>query len=573
MRRDATQPSPAAAARGGVLAVALFSAVINILMLTGALYMLEVYDRVLPSRSVETLVALSVIALALFGLLGVLDVVRGRLLARIGARIDAGMAERAFGFSVRLPLAAPGADARAPLRDLDLVRSFLAGPGPTAFLDLPWLPVYLVVAFAIHPTIGWTTAAGAGLLIGLALLAERASRGPGAAALEAGAHRDRIAEAGRRNAESLAGMGLAARIGDIWNEAHTAAVAAQQRGSDIVGGLGAVSRALRLVLQSAVLGVGAYLVVAGELSAGLIIAASVLASRALAPVEQAIAHWRGFNQARGAWRRLGDLDAALPAPPQPLALPAPRTELRVEDLAVATPGDRRTVLVGASFVLRAGDALGIVGPSGSGKSSLARALVGVWPAQQGAVRLDGAPLERYAPETLGRHVGWLPQDPSLVEGTVAQTISRFDPQAPAEAIVAAARAADVHELVLRLPQGYETRVGEGGMALSGGQRQRLALARALYGEPFLVVLDEPNASLDAEGEAALARAIAGVRARGGIVVIIAHALSALAGVDTLAAMVGGRIAAYGPKADVLARIAPPRRAPRPSLEVVADGTR
>ncbi|MGJ3261955.1 MAG: ATP-binding cassette domain-containing protein, partial [Salinarimonas sp.] len=266
-------------------------------------------------------------------------------------------------------------------------------------------------------------------------------------------------------------------------------------------------------------------------------------------------------------------DAGLPPPTQPLALPAPHTDLRVEDLVVSTPGARRTVVVGASFVLRAGDALGIVGPSGSGKSSLARALVGVWPAQKGAVRLDGAPLERYASEILGRHVGWLPQDPSLVEGTVAQTISRFDPQAQAEAIVAAARAADVHDLVLRLPQGYETRVGEGGAALSGGQRQRLALARALYGEPFIVVLDEPNASLDAEGEAALARAVAGVRARGGIVVIIAHALSALAGVDTLAAMFGGRIAAYGPKAEVLARIAPPRRTPRPSLEVVADGAR
>jgi PrtD family type I secretion system ABC transporter len=569
LRRGDPSGVSEAVTRSTFVMVALFSAAINVLMLTGAVFMLEVYDRVLPSRSVPTLVGLAAIALTLFILMGVLDVIRGRLLGRIGQRIDETLHARVHALVLALPLRG-GAHGLSPVRDLDAVRSFLSGPGPTALFDLPWLPFYLFVCFVLHPLIGWTALAGALVLLVLTLAAERTSAAPAKRAFETGGARMMLAEAGRRNADVVRAMGMSRRVGALWEAAHAEHVQAQQRASDLTGGLGSTSKILRLVLQSAVLGVGAYLAILGEVTAGLIIASSIVAARALAPVELAIAHWRGFVAARQAWHRLRQLMAAVPIEDEPLVLPAPRHHLAVEGLSVSAPGEHRLIVHDASFRLEAGQGLGIIGPSGSGKSSLVRALVGVWPAARGKVRVDGAALEQWGAERLGAYVGYLPQDVGLFEGTVAQNIARFEEDAPAQAVIAAAQAAGVHELVLRLPHGYETRIGEGGAALSGGQRQRIALARALYRDPFLVVLDEPNSNLDADGEEALSQAILGVRQRGGIVVVVAHRAAAINGVDKLMMLAEGRIQAFGPKEEVLSKVLRRPAAATSGLKVVAE---
>jgi ATP-binding cassette subfamily C protein len=354
-------------------------------------------------------------------------------------------------------------------------------------------------------------------------------------------------------------MGMAGRVGALWGKSNDRFMAAQQQASDIAGGLGAVSKVLRMALQSAVLGVGAYLVVEQQATAGVIIAGSILSARALAPVELAIANWRGFVSARQGWKRLVELLAALPQRAEPMALPRPGATLSVEGVSAAPPGTQRFVVQDVAFALRAGNGLGIIGPSASGKSSLARLLVGVWSPLRGKVRLDGAAVEQWDPEALGQHIGYLPQDVELFAGTVAENIARFDPKRDAEAVLAAAKAANVHDLILRLPDGYETQIGEGGAALSAGQAQRVALARALYGDPFVVILDEPNSNLDAEGEQALTQAILGVRARGGIAIVIAHRPSALAGVDLVLVMAEGKVQAFGPKDEVLSKVL--RRAP------------
>jgi PrtD family type I secretion system ABC transporter len=360
-------------------------------------------------------------------------------------------------------------------------------------------------------------------------------------------------------------LGMAGRLGARWGEANARYLAYQQRTSDVAGGLGALSKVLRMLLQSAVLAVGAYLVIEGEATGGIMIAASILTSRALAPVELAIANWKGFVTARQGWRRLQEqLDRIAPAA-APLALPAPRALLALDAAGTGAPGSQRFAVQDVSFELKAGAGLGIIGPSASGKSSLARMLVGVWPTWRGKVRLDAAALEQWPAEERGRHIGYLPQDVELFAGTVAQNIARFEAQPDPQAVIAAAQAANVHEMILHLPDGYETQVGEAGAALSGGQRQRLGLARALYGTPFLVVLDEPNSNLDSEGEQALGAAILGVRARGGIVIVIAHRPSALAGVDQVLVMAEGRVQSFGPKDEVLSKVLRPVPAPEPRL--------
>jgi PrtD family type I secretion system ABC transporter len=367
-----------------------------------------------------------------------------------------------------------------------------------------------------------------------------------------------LAEASRRNAEVVQAMGMTGRLAAFWEGYNRRHLNAQQRVADIAGGLGALSRILRMALQSAVLGIGAYLVVNQQASAGIIIASSILTSRALAPVEVAIANWRGFVAARQSWRRLSGLLAKMPATALRMELPTPRSTLTVEAVGVSPPGSNRLVVQGVAFQLKAGQGLGVIGPSASGKSSLARSIVGVWPTVQGKIRVDGAAIDQWSAEALGSHVGYLPQDMELFDGTIGQNISRFDADATADQVIAAAEAAGVHELILGLPEGYETRTGEGGANLSAGQRQRIGLARALYGEPFLVVLDEPNSNLDREGDDALTRAILGVRARGGIVVVNAHRPSALAGVDNVLVLLNGRPQAIGPKEQVLRETSQPR---------------
>src|SRR6202167_2001075 len=558
------------ACRRAFLAIALFSGMSNLLMLTGALFMLEVYDRVLPSRSVPTLVALLILAAGLYACQGVIDLIRSRILVRIGNSLDESMSMRVYDAIVRLPLktGAKG-DTTQPIRDLDTVRGFLSGIGPGALFDLPWMPVYLIVCFVFHTYIGLTALTGAIILVTLTVLTELKTRRPTRTATQFAAARNALMEASRRNAEAITAMGMVGRIAQRWGDLNRKYVASSQSASDVAGGLGAMSKVLRLLLQSAILAVGAWLVINQQSTPGIIIAGSILGGRALAPIDLAIANWRGFISARQSWERLSRLLGHLPARTEPMALQPPTKTLLVQNAAVNPPGVQKVVCQDVNFSLAAGKALGVIGPTASGKSSLARMLVGVWTPVRGSVRLDGASLDQWSPEALGRHIGYLPQDVELFPGNVAQNIARFEDPPNAEAVLAAAQAAGVHDLIVNLPDGYETHVGDNNSGLSAGQAQRIALARALYRDPFLVVLDEPNSNLDAEGDEALTRAIVGVRDRGGIAIVVAHRPSAIAGVDYILVMGKGRQQQFGPKEEVLNRIIPASAAPR-ALKVVPD---
>jgi ATP-binding cassette subfamily C protein len=560
-----------AACRGAFYGTALISGMSNILMLTGAMFMLEIYDRVLPSRSMPTLVGLLVLAATLFAALGILDAIRGRILVRIGGALDETLSGRVYDTLMRLPLRVGArSDGTQPLRDLDAVRSYLSGLGPVALFDLPWIPLYLAICFAFHPLIGFAALAGAIILIVLTLLTEILMRAPAKSATEAAVARNGLAEASRRNAEALVAMGMAGHIAARWSEANRQYMRSQQEASDLGGGLGAISKVLRMMLQSGVLAVGAYLVIHQEASAGIIIAGSILSARALAPVDLAIANWKGFVAARQSWQRLNRLLTMSPPRSAPMQLQTPVQRLTVEAVSASPPGVPKVVVQDITFELEAGQGLGIIGPSGSGKSSLVRLLVGVWQPVRGNVRLDGAALDQWASDALGRHIGYLPQDVELLAGTVAENIARFEPNPDNEAVIAAAKAVGVHDLIVRLPGGYDTPIGEQGSALSAGQAQRVALARAVYRDPFLVVLDEPNSNLDSEGEEALTRAILGVRERMGIVIVVAHRPSAIAGVDRLLMMNQGKAQAIGPKDEVLSKVLQrPLAIPRP-LKIVPE---
>lgn len=538
--------------------IAFFSGIINILMLTGALFMLEVYDRVLPSGSVPTLVALAVLASVLFGSQALLDVLRARILVRVANSLNRSLGTRLFDAVLDFPLAARnGANGQASLRDLDQIRSFISSGGLLALFDLPWIPVYLVFCFALHFWIGITASIGALILFALTLITEFLTRKPSAEATLCATRRDAWTQACMRNAEAAMAMAMKERLLAIWERANFGFLDAQKRAHDISGGFGALSKALRMMLQSTVLAVGAYLVIYGQATAGIIIAGSILSARALAPVELAIANWRGFQAARQGAKRLNSVLEGLPTHSLQLSLPKPSANLSVENASVTPPGASSVAIAEASFSVPAGTALGIIGPSAAGKSSLARALVGVWPLAGGKICLDGAALKLWPPKTLGTSIGYLPQEVQLFDGSIAENICRFAPDAAAPDIIAAANAAGVHEMILRFPAGYETRIGEGGFLLSAGQRQRLALARALYQDPFLVVLDEPNSNLDSEGEEALTRAIRGVRERSGVAVVIAHRPNVLSTVDMLLVLAEGRVQAFGSKADVLQRVRRP----------------
>jgi PrtD family type I secretion system ABC transporter len=553
--------------RNAFIGIGAVSGALNVLMLTGSFYMLEIYDRVLPSRSAPTLVALTILALVLYAFHGALDLVRSRLLVRIGASLDESLGRRLYDTIVQLPLTSHSAnDGLQPLRDLDQIRSFLSGVGPLALFDLPWMPFYLGICYLFHPLIGLAATIGGVILITITLLTELLTRKPIKTAVALATERNGLAEAGRRNAEVLQAMGMGARLGTLWGEVNAKHMASHRVAGDVGGGLGAISRVLRLALQSMVLGVGAYLVIEQQATAGIIIAGSILTARALSPIEIAIGNWRGVVAARQSWSRLYALLERHPARAQRMALPRPAKSLSVETVAVMPPGTRNVVVLDAAFRLTSGQGLGILGPSAAGKSSLARTLVGAWQPAHGKVRLDEAAIEQWSPQALGRFIGYLPQDIELFDGTIAQNIARFDSEASSENIIAAATAADVHRLIARLPDGYETRIGEHGAALSAGQRQRIALARALYGDPFLVVLDEPNSNLDGEGEAALTRAIQGVRERGGIVIVITHRYNVLAAVDMLLVMGEGKILAFGPRDQVMSKLVrrPADAAPRPT---------
>ncbi|MGX9572455.1 type I secretion system permease/ATPase [Mesorhizobium sp. f-mel] len=553
--------------RRALAGIALMSGVVNVLALTGSFFMLQVYDRVIPGRSVPTLVGLAVFAGTLFVFQGALELIRSRLLVRIGMALDARLSGQVYAALMRLPLRTKLAgDGLQSLRDLDQVRSFMSSAGPTALFDLPWMPLYLAICFLFHFWIGMTALAGVVILFSLTLLAEIRTREPARKANSQAAARNTLAEATRRNVEVLQAMGFGSRIAERWSGINADYLDTNATASDLAGTLGTISKILRMMLQSGILAIGAYLVIHQQATGGIMIASSIMMSRALAPIELAIAHWRGFVSARQAWARLTQLLVLLPETATSVSLPAPKSALSVESISVTPPGERRMVVQDATFALEKGVGLGIVGPSASGKSSLVRAIAGIWLPVRGTVRLDGATLDQWSPEELGKHVGYLPQDVQLFDGTIAENISRFEPQAPSDKILAAARAAGVHDLVIHLPEGYETRIGEAGSALSAGQKQRVALARALYGDPFLVILDEPNSNLDAEGEAALTEAIQGVRARGGIAIVVAHRPSALASLDQVLVMANGRIQAFGPKNEILNKITRPAGVP---LKVVS----
>ncbi len=536
----------------GLVGVAIASALLNILTLTGSFYMLEVYDRVIPSRSIPSLVAISLLALLLYVFQAVFEIIRGRMFSRIAAVMDETLEKAIFMRVLRAPLTGKGeTDHMMPIKDVDMIRNFVAGSGPASLFDLPWLPFYVIVCFMFHSYIGLMAIFG---IVALSIMTYMTHQGTHTLALyvsKIGSHRFNFAQSAIRNAEVVQSMGMGSRIGNLWSNMNGRYRDSNTRASDVSNSYSSVSKVIRMLLQSAVLALGALLVIEGKASGGIIIAGSILVTRALAPAEMAIANWKGLVNARQALGRVKTFLNANPVRSAPLALDPPKHKLEVERLYGAAPGGNRMVLNDVSFSVGAGSALGVIGPSACGKSTLARILIGLWPKLNGQVKLDGAGLDRWDSDFLGKHIGYLPQDVELFGGTIAQNICRFEEQPSPQAIVAAARAARVHEMILQLPNGYETEIGPGGVLLSGGQRQRLALARALYGEPFLVVLDEPNSNLDAAGEQALNEAISGVRARGGIVIVIAHRPSALASVDLVLMMYEGRVAAFGPRDEVL----------------------
>ncbi|WP_050522083.1 type I secretion system permease/ATPase [Pseudorhodobacter wandonensis] len=528
------------------------SGVINILALTGAFYMLQIYDRALGSASIPTLLALSALAIGLYVFQGFFDILRSQILIRIGARLDRKIAPLAHQVAIDMPrFGFSTSESLERGRDVDTVRGFLGSQGPVALFDLPWMPIFLAFTYFLHPLLGALTLGGAFVLTLITIATELLTRKQSSATHQAAITRNTIADSNARNADVLRAMGIAGRAVRRFNAANEEHLELHTRTNDISGTLGALSRVLRMILQSSVLGLGAFLTIKGELSAGAIIAASVAAGRALSPIDLAIGNWKHIVAARTAFTRLKETVVVLASADEPMPLPKPKLSLKVEGITVAAPGSGRVLLSDVAFEMKAGQAVGIIGPSGGGKTTLVRALTGIWPTLRGSVRLDGAEVTQWDSEALGNSIGYLPQDVALMDATIEENISRFSENADPEMIVAAAQAAGVHEMIVHLPEGYRTQLGASGTALSGGQRQRIGLARALYGDPFLVVLDEPNSNLDGEGESALTEAIKKIRTRGGIAIVIAHRPSALAAVDLVAVIQGGRMTGFGPKEEIL----------------------
>lgn len=559
------------ALRRGIGGVAMLSAVINVLVLSGSIYLMLVYDRVLPSQSGATLLALLLMVSVAYLFHGLFDAMRSHMLSDIGAALDERLARRVQRLDFDLALRRPAGSGRvSPVRDLEQIRSFLSGPGPSSLIDLPWIGFFLLILSMVNVWLGLATLAGVVALAAITWTTDRVSRARVAELTDLSIEHNVGREATRRHAELVAALGMRERLLDRAAATHGRFHAAQRQLSELTASLGGAGKVFRLFLQSAVLSVGALLVIDGKASAGIIFASSVLAGRALAPVDQAIANWRGFVAAQQSWARLDQM-LTMPTPTVPAtALPAPERTLAVRRLTLAPPGSQRMAVADATFDAKAGDAIGIVGPSAVGKSSLLRGILGLWLPTHGEVRLDGASIDQWDPDALGRHFGYLPQTVELFAGTIADNIARFDPEATSERVIAAAEAAGVHQLIVGLPGGYNMVVGEDGAELSAGQRQRIALARALYGDPFLVVLDEPNSNLDPEGEQSLAAAIDGVRARGGIVLMVAHRLAILGRVNLVLAMRDGRVQAFGPRDDVLSRKLRPAAGAGSKLTVVAE---
>ncbi len=543
--------------RSGLILVAIASVMLNGLVFAGSAYMLLVYDSVLPSQSVPTLFSLFGLLMLIYAFQSVFEAIRGEALLGIANGVHDDLFEAVHYATVTRPLRA-GADKGDGLqftRDLDSVHSFLAGQGPVALIDLPWVVAFLIVLTVLHWALGLTALIGVIIIAALALWSNRRTQTGSRELANITGRRSAAALSEIRFAESALAMGMQERLVARTSNWETSFIEAQSFLSRTVTRLGGASRTFRMLLQSLILTVGALLVIDGQASGGVILASSVLSGRALAPVDMAIANWKGLVAARSGWARLIQGIATFRRPPKrQVALARPTQELALRDIWVAPPGTQRFTLSGVSFTLTPGQVLAVIGPSAAGKTTLVRAILGIWPPNRGEVRIDGATLDQWDPETLGSYFGYVPQTVDLVDGTIGENIARFDPDATSEGVVNAARAAGMHEVILALPDGYETMVSAGAVELSAGQRQRIGLARALYGDPFLLVLDEANSNLDAAGDAALAAAIAGVRLRGGIVIMITHRPATLGPATHLAVINAGRLADYGPRDEVMQRM-------------------
>lgn len=533
-------------------AVALFSAFVNLLMLTGPLFMLQVYDRVLGSRSEETLLALVILVIFLFAVMGLLDVARGRVMARLSARFQALLEARVFRAAIARAAAQPGDPAATfGLRDLESIRQLLSSPVFLAIFDLPWAPFFLLAVFIFHPWLGYMAVGGAAVLI-VVTWANQATTRRGVLAAQASLQRaDRLADQLRDEADLIQSLGMRGAGFARWLSARSDAIRDTMASGDATGAYSTFTRTFRLFLQSAMLALGALLVLKGELTPGAMVASSILMGRALAPVEQAIGGWSLVQRAQEAWQRLSRLLSLQPEEIQRTALPRPHAALEANQLTVAAPGQTQATLRMVSFKLEPGQAIGIIGPSGAGKSTLARAITGAWRPAGGWIRLDGATLDQYDPDVLGDHIGYLPQRVTLFDGTIAENIARLSPKPDDAAVVKAAQRAAAHQMILDLPQGYDTRVTQSGGRLSGGQIQRIGLARALYGDPVILVLDEPNSNLDNDGSLALNTAIRTMKQEGKAVIIMAHRPAAIQECDLLMVLDNGIRRAFGPRDEVL----------------------
>ncbi|PTX41054.1 ATP-binding cassette subfamily C protein [Allosediminivita pacifica] len=531
--------------------VGIFSFFVNLLMLTGPLYMLQVYDRVLGSRSEATLVALSVLVVFLYGMMGILDYVRGRVMGRVAARFQSALDMRVFDAVVRRSTVQPDELSQSGLRDLESVQRLMSSPVLMAIFDIPWTPFFLVGIAIFHPWLGYLAIAGGSFLIVVTIINQLVTRNPTLKSNQAVMAAEKTSEQIRSEAEMVQALGMRRDAFRRWYKARSEALRGQIGTSDLTGGFTTLTRSFRLFLQSAMLGLGAYLVLQGELTAGAMIAGSILMGRALAPIELAIGQWALVQRARKGWSNLEQLLTEMPPEPERTALPKPRAKIDAQQLTVIPPGESQAALRLVSFTLEPGQALGVIGPSGSGKSTLARALTGIWRPAGGKIRLDGASLDQYGPDVLGTHLGYLPQRVTLFDGTIAENIARLAPEPDDAAVVEAAKKADAHEMILKLPHGYDTRVSAAGGRLSGGQVQRIGLARALYGDPVVLVLDEPNSNLDNEGSEAVNRAIRSFKEQGKSVLIMAHRPAAIRECDVLLMLEGGSRTAFGPRDEVL----------------------
>ncbi len=557
-----------------ILATAVgFGFFVNLLLLVSPLYMLQIYDRVLASRNETTLAGITVVALFALLIHAVLEMLRAGLLMRGGLAFDAEVAEPVFDAVHRGSLRNPDGGHATALRDLDVMRDFLSGGGLLAFCDAPWTPIFLVACFVLHPWFGWMAVAGGALILVLTVLNELVTKRDLMSAGSAGNTAQHYAQTALRNGEVLHAMGMLGALRRRWAVQRAQVHKAQGRAGDRGGLIVAATKFARMLLQTLILGVGAYLAIHREISPGSMIAASIIIGRALAPIELMVANWKAVTAVRASHGRLAALLAREAPGVRRMSLPRPAGRIEAQTLVVCAPGRRPPILRGVSFRIAPGMVVGVVGPSAAGKSTLARALTGIWPAEAGSLRIDGADYAHWDPQALGRHIGYLPQDVELFSGTVAENIARFETIDEA-AVIAVAKAAGCHDLIQGLADGYDTQIGVGGHALSGGQRQRIALARAMYGEPSFVVLDEPNANLDPAGEEALMRAIESMRQAGTSVVIITHKVHVLSVVDAVLVLNGGAVQAYGPREQVLGQVVGPRAVPsQPSAAAQAPALR